>query len=74
MSPSAPASPRERRPTSINPALVGEADAALYEAKRLGRNRSVINSALDLRYVEAASIQPDPQTAPAAPPIHLAGK
>jgi hypothetical protein len=37
--------------------LVGDADLALYEAKRLGRNQSHVASALKHTFVESGPLQ-----------------
>jgi diguanylate cyclase (GGDEF)-like protein/PAS domain S-box-containing protein len=41
--------------------LVGDADLALYEAKRLGRNRSFAASSLKHVFVESGPLQPEPR-------------
>jgi hypothetical protein len=41
--------------------LVGDADLALYEAKRLGRNRSFAASSLKHGFVESGPPQPEPR-------------
>jgi diguanylate cyclase (GGDEF)-like protein/PAS domain S-box-containing protein len=52
--------------------LVGDADLALYEAKRLGRNRSFAASALKHAFVESGPLQPGAESGPLAKPARLA--
>jgi diguanylate cyclase (GGDEF)-like protein len=51
--------------------LVGDADLALYEAKRLGRNRSFAASALKHAFVESGPLQPGTESGPLAKPARL---
>jgi diguanylate cyclase (GGDEF)-like protein/PAS domain S-box-containing protein len=70
-----PASPRgyvtlsagvaTRTRATLNEAmLVGDADLALYEAKRQGRNTSFAASALSVALVESGPLQPSSETVP----------
>jgi diguanylate cyclase (GGDEF)-like protein/PAS domain S-box-containing protein len=47
--------------------LVGDADLALYEAKRLGRNRSFAASSLKHAFVESGPLQFSPEPEPRTP-------
>ncbi|MFX7934396.1 diguanylate cyclase, partial [Acinetobacter baumannii] len=43
---------------SSEAAMVGEADVALYEAKRVGRNRVMSRTAMDVEFHAAPPLQP----------------
>jgi diguanylate cyclase (GGDEF)-like protein/PAS domain S-box-containing protein len=51
--------------------LVGDADLALYEAKRLGRNRSFAASSLKHAFVESGPLQPEAKSHQPARPAKL---
>jgi diguanylate cyclase (GGDEF)-like protein/PAS domain S-box-containing protein len=51
--------------------LVGDADLALYEAKRLGRNRCFAASALKHAFVESGPLQPKIESGSLARPVKL---
>ncbi len=54
-------SPAGRKPPSIRQCWLATADLALYEAKRLGRNRSFAASSLKHVFVESGPLQFSPE-------------